>query len=194
MEHLLLNQNFNLKIIGWRRAISYWSPLRIDCSEKPIVNIVPKREKRARYNNHLPPEAFFNNYDPRWIDIWSYGVVVCSLMTFHYPFNVLKKRLLKNIEQCWNQFKRDKLGKRFDNESSVISKETLEMENRINNQSRMDNENIAPEYSLIVQFLNQIFLQDPTRRASVNNLQKCQFFATNIESNNCPIEQQQSII
>lgn len=192
LEHLLLNQNQNLKIIGWRRAISYWSPLRIDSTDKPEVNIVPNREKRARCNNHLPPETFLNNYDPRWIDIWSFGIIVCSLMTFHYPFNVLKKRVLKNIEQTWNQFKRNKLGKQFVNES-LESKETLEMENRIDDQSKMDKENLAPEYYLIVKFLDQIFLQDPAKRASVNNLQKCSFFTTIIDSNdNCSMEQQSS--
>lgn len=89
LEHLVLDSEQNVRLIGWRRAI--------------LCGIVTRRERRIRANNHLPPEAFRGGYEAGSIDLWSWGVVLVSLTTFRYPFNVRHQR--GTVEEEWSSFK-----------------------------------------------------------------------------------------
>jgi len=90
LEHLVLDGEQNVRIIGWRRAIA-------------LSGIVTRRERRVRSNNHLPPEAFRGEYEPGTVDLWSWAVVLCALTTFRYPFNVRHQQC--TVEEEWTSFK-----------------------------------------------------------------------------------------
>ncbi|KAH9409511.1 Serine/threonine-protein kinase Chk1 [Tyrophagus putrescentiae] len=91
LEHVLLDGELNARLIGWRRALPLTS------------GALTRRERRSRANNHLPPEAFLGSYEPASVDLWSWGVLLCALATFRYPFNVRTQR--GSIEEEWAVFK-----------------------------------------------------------------------------------------
>lgn len=90
LEHILIDGQENARLIGWRRALP--------------LSALTRRERRLRPNNHLPPEAFLGSYEPSTVDLWSWGVVLCALATFRYPFNVRSQRA-GGVEEEWATFK-----------------------------------------------------------------------------------------
>ncbi|XP_046914102.2 uncharacterized protein LOC124494873 [Dermatophagoides farinae] len=153
LEHLLLDERFNIKIINFRRSISYWIPG--STINRQQVNRISKREKKCRQNNHLPPECFHNNYDPQSIDLWSFAVIVCSLVTYRYPFKCMSKQIIRNMEQCWLDFKQR-------HQSLFIT--------------TTDSIRILEQ---IAEMISMIFKQDPCKRANINDVQKCSFYCNN---------------
>lgn len=93
LEHILLDGRENARLIGWRRAVALSSS-----------GTLTRRERRVRSNNHLPPEAFQGSYEPSAVDLWSWGVVLCALASFRYPFNVRSQRP-GGVEEEWALFK-----------------------------------------------------------------------------------------
>ena len=89
LEHLILDGNGCVRIISWRRSI-------------PLIGVITRRERRIRSNNHLPPECFRGCYDASTVDLFSWGVMLCALCTFRYPFNVKYQRV---VEDEWTNFK-----------------------------------------------------------------------------------------
>ncbi|KAH9415542.1 protein kinase C iota type-like [Dermatophagoides pteronyssinus] len=153
LEHLLLDERFNIKIINFRRAIPFWIPSPTIGRQQ--MNRISRRERKCRQNNHLPPECFHNNYDPQEIDLWSFAVVVCSLVTYRYPFKCMSRHIIRNMEQCWLDFKQR-------HQSLFITTN--------------DGVRILEQ---IAEMLSMIFKQDPCKRANVNDIQKCSFYRKN---------------
>ncbi|OTF70253.1 hypothetical protein BLA29_005315, partial [Euroglyphus maynei] len=139
LEHLVFDERYNVKIINFRRAISYWIPSPTIGRQQ--LNLISKRERKCRQNNHLPPECFHNNYDPQLIDLWSFGVIVCALVTYRYPFKFMSRHIIRNMEQCWLEFKQR-------HQSLFITADG----NRILEQ--------------IAEMLTMIFKQDPSKRSN----------------------------
>lgn len=98
LEHIVLNHSRDAKIISWRRAVFF---LTEDTHQPKLIK---KRERRTRQNNHMPPEVFRENYDPRSVDVWSFGIILCAFTTFRYPFSYHSKRM--SVEVDWDKFKK----------------------------------------------------------------------------------------
>ena len=93
LKHLLLYKD-NLLIVGWSKSVFFYDPAKGKA-------LLQHKERRARKNNYLPPEAFKTLYDPSRADVWAIGVVIVSLTTHRYPFHVRAK--CKFTTQ-WRQF------------------------------------------------------------------------------------------
>ena len=95
LEHILLNQQSNIKLVGWSKSVLYYEPRK-----KHIL--MQRKERRVRHNYHLPPEAFLGSYDPSKGDIWAAGVLLVTLCTKRYPFNVRDGKT--KFSSQWREF------------------------------------------------------------------------------------------
>ena len=57
LKHLMLEHSDHLKIVGWSKSVLFW-----DTKKKKAL--YQHKERRARKNNFLPPEAFHRLYCP----------------------------------------------------------------------------------------------------------------------------------
>ncbi|KAH9398742.1 hypothetical protein TYRP_018552 [Tyrophagus putrescentiae] len=105
LKHILIEQNssssdnhspHSLKIVGWSKSVLFYDAKR----KKALYQ---HRERRARKNNFLPPEAFHRLYDPSKADVWAVGVILISLTTGRYPFHV---RAHLKFSAQWRRFVR----------------------------------------------------------------------------------------
>lgn len=97
LEHLLLDQQNNLFLTGFTRAIFALNPYNFQINKC-------SREFACRKRNHLPPEAFVGSkHSPVQIDEWSFCVIIASLSTNRHPFNP-KLITLIDFEQQWQEF------------------------------------------------------------------------------------------
>ena len=67
-------------------ASLYWDSDQEQMINKKKVSI--KNNKEFDKLNHLPPEAFTQDFDPPMADVWSFGVLLCQLFTKEDPFKV----------------------------------------------------------------------------------------------------------
>ncbi|KAF7491815.1 Serine/threonine-protein kinase PKH1 [Sarcoptes scabiei] len=168
LEHLILDQNYNLKIINWRKARPFWN--------ESGVNFIAKHEQRSRRNNHLPPECFNDCYDPRFIDVWSFGSILCSIAMNRYPFKRMNKEINRDVELAWRKFKI---------RHRIISIENDPMRSfgydLRSGKSTLESKRIecfrGPKYlKQIISIVDKIFRQDPKQRCTVSSIQSEEFF------------------
>ncbi|KAJ6222843.1 hypothetical protein RDWZM_001388 [Blomia tropicalis] len=97
VEHLLLDDQDNIQLTGWTRAIFMLHPITL------LLNKC-NREFRCRKRNHLPPECFIGtSHSPALIDVWSFGTMVASLYTNRHPFEPRRMGDI-NHEMQWQAF------------------------------------------------------------------------------------------
>ncbi|KAI2801377.1 hypothetical protein BLOT_010928 [Blomia tropicalis] len=77
-----------IKIINFDMAWMFWNPNTNTSINSPKRGLpVPVA---LNLLDHLPPEAFSDNYDCSMIDVWSIGVIACLLLSGENPFIVTK--------------------------------------------------------------------------------------------------------
>ncbi|XP_027204450.1 uncharacterized protein LOC113798160 [Dermatophagoides pteronyssinus] len=97
LQHILFDMNNKIKLCGWSKAVFYY---QIETKKVHLQSV----ERRVRRNYFLPPEAFQKSYDPSKADIWSIGVLLVSMTTKRYPFNVRDDKT--KFSNQWRDFVR----------------------------------------------------------------------------------------
>ena len=69
LKHLMLEHSDHIKVVGWSKSVLFW-----DTKKKKAL--YQQKERRARKNNFLPPEAFHRLYDASKADSWAIGVIL----------------------------------------------------------------------------------------------------------------------
>src|SRR5699024_75282 len=79
--------NSMVKLTSFDMACLYWDTNH-KCAFPSPKKGLPIEGIPVNLLDHLPPEAFVDNYDCSMVDAWSIGTLTCSLLTNENPFQV----------------------------------------------------------------------------------------------------------
>lgn len=89
-ENVLLSREGNVFLAGFEVAVSFYKLASDREGEKFILQEagLPREISRELWD-HLPGECFEKaQYDPQFVDSWSIGVLLCTLLTGSHPFDI----------------------------------------------------------------------------------------------------------
>ncbi len=106
-ENVLLSGEGNVLLAGFDAAVSFYKLANDREGEKFILQEpgLP-REIPFELWDHLPAECFDKPYDPQFVDSWSIGVLLCTMLTGSHPFEVDMAKLstqAASLPQQWRQ-------------------------------------------------------------------------------------------
>ena len=98
-ENVLLADEKRIRLAGFDVACSFYHPATRQYTLQPMG--LPEEIPRQLWD-HLPPECFTGEYDPKMVDSWSLGTLLTLLLTASHPFD------MKNPGAMIQQWKQSK--------------------------------------------------------------------------------------